>query len=91
MHTAVMVSLFDLGSDGRTAYERSRGKPSQKELPMFGECVCVIRLRWTGTHYQCSQQCAAVREEFSADAKCTSVQAWRIENMWEVVKDATRS
>ena len=25
MHAAVMVSLFEIGSDGRTAYERTRG------------------------------------------------------------------
>ena len=34
-----MVSLCEMGSDGRTAYERSRGKPCRKELPIFCECV----------------------------------------------------
>ena len=39
MHAAVMVSLFEIGSDGRTAYERTRGKRYRQELPIFGECV----------------------------------------------------
>ena len=39
MLAAVMVSLFEIGSDWRTAYERSRDKPHPKELPMFGACV----------------------------------------------------
>ena len=43
MHAAGMVSLFELGSDGRTAYERSQGKPYRNEFAIFGECVCVFR------------------------------------------------
>ena len=39
IHAAVMVSLFEVGCDGRTAYERSRGKKNRRELPIFGECV----------------------------------------------------
>ena len=48
MHVAVMVSLFEIGSDGRPAYERSRGKPYGKMLRTFGECACVCSIfRWT--------------------------------------------
>ena len=39
MHAEAMVSLFETGNDGRTANERSRDKPYEKELPIFGECV----------------------------------------------------
>ena len=33
MHAAVMVSLFEIRSDGRIAYERSRCKPYRRGLP----------------------------------------------------------
>ena len=39
MNAAVMVSLFEISSDGRTAHERTRGKKYRRELPIFGECV----------------------------------------------------
>ena len=39
MHAVLMVTLFVIGSDGRTAYERFRGKPYLKESLIFEECV----------------------------------------------------
>ncbi len=44
LHSAVMVSLFEVGSDGRTAYERTRGKRYRQELPIFGKCVYYLPL-----------------------------------------------
>ena len=48
MHAAIMVKSSEIGSDGRTAYERSRGTPCRKELPMFGQCVFYRLLDRTG-------------------------------------------
>ena len=39
-----MVTLSAIGSDGRTAHERSRGEPYWKELPIFGDCVFYLPL-----------------------------------------------
>ncbi len=43
-HAAVMPSLFEVGSDGLTAYERTRGKKYRPELPIFGVCVYYLPL-----------------------------------------------
>ena len=39
MHATVMVSVFEIGSDGRTAFDRSRDKP-------FSVSAC-SKFRWT--------------------------------------------
>lgn len=36
MRVAMMVYLLERGSDGRTAYERSRGNKYHEEFPFFG-------------------------------------------------------
>ena len=38
-HAADLISKFQVGKDGKTSYERARGKPFTKELVEFGECV----------------------------------------------------
>ena len=38
-HAAAMVTLFEVSADGRTAYERVRGKRWRQPLPAIGECV----------------------------------------------------
>ena len=37
--SGLAVSLFEIGSDGRAAYERVRGMRFRRELPPFGETV----------------------------------------------------
>ena len=38
-HAASLITRYQVGSDGRTAYERWKGKQHKKELAEFGECV----------------------------------------------------
>jgi hypothetical protein len=38
-HAADSVTKFLRGSDGKTAYERLKGKPCREEVVEFGECV----------------------------------------------------
>ena len=41
-YAGVLVTLFCVGSDGRTAYERSRGKPWKRALPKFAETIMYL-------------------------------------------------
>merc|ERR1712074_248799 len=38
-HAASLITRYHVGKDGRTAYERWKGKQHKKELAEFGECV----------------------------------------------------
>ena len=38
-HAASLITRYQVGKDGRTAYERWKGKQHKKELAEFGECV----------------------------------------------------
>ena len=38
-HAAYLLTRFQVGVDGRTAYERLRGKPFRRTMLPFGECV----------------------------------------------------
>ena len=38
-HAGVLLSRFQIGVDGNTAYERLKGKSFKKKLVPFGECV----------------------------------------------------
>ena len=38
-HAADIVTKFQIGHDGRTAYERLKGKPCREDVVEFGECV----------------------------------------------------
>ena len=38
-HAGVLTFRFQVGVDGRTAYERIKGKPFRKALVPIGECV----------------------------------------------------
>ena len=38
-HAADVLSKYQVGDDGRTAYERLKGKKSQQETVEFGEKV----------------------------------------------------
>ena len=44
MHAAALVSIYEVGSDGRATSERSRGKKCRRELRIFGECVYYLPL-----------------------------------------------
>jgi hypothetical protein len=39
MYAALLLNLCDVGEDGRTAYERRKGRKFKKVLPEFGECI----------------------------------------------------
>ena len=41
-YSGTLITLFCVGADGRTAYERSRGKPWKRALPKFGETVLYL-------------------------------------------------
>ena len=41
-YAGCLVTLFCVGSDGRTAYERSRGKPWKRALPKFAETIMYL-------------------------------------------------
>ena len=47
-HAAETIGRFQLGADGRTAYERTRGRKLNKELPEFGERIHYLKLRSIG-------------------------------------------
>ena len=38
-HAGVLINRFQVGIDGRTAYERLKGKPFRKALVPIGECI----------------------------------------------------
>jgi hypothetical protein len=39
MYSAALLSKFQLGVDGKTAFQREYGKECKQVLPVFGECV----------------------------------------------------
>lgn len=41
-YSGTALSLFEVGSDGCTAYERVKGKTYRRELPSFGASVCYL-------------------------------------------------
>ena len=39
-HSAFLINVCRVGEDGRTAWERKKGKRFNRQLPEIGECVC---------------------------------------------------
>ena len=48
-HSAATIDRFQVGSDGKTSYERRRGKKFQKELAEFSECVWYLKAKSKST------------------------------------------
>ena len=43
MHPAMPLNMCSVGEDGRTAYERRRGKQFRREVPDFGESIWYLK------------------------------------------------
>ena len=39
IHASNLINLYEIGKDGRVAYQRLRGRKLQAHLLEFGECV----------------------------------------------------
>ena len=42
-YAAVLINMCRIGEDGKTGYERRRGRAWKKALPVFGECIWWMR------------------------------------------------
>ena len=42
-HAALLINICKVGEDGRTAWERRKGKNFNRQLPEIGECVWFLR------------------------------------------------
>ena len=42
-HSAFLINVCRVGEDGRTAWERRKGKRFQRQLPEIGECVWFLK------------------------------------------------
>ena len=47
-HAAFLLDISKVGDDGRTAYERRRGKRFKKVVPELGECVWYLKPQTEG-------------------------------------------
>ena len=43
MYAAMLLNICSVGEDGRTAYERRRGKKFRREVPEFGESIWYLK------------------------------------------------
>jgi len=43
MYASLLLNLCVVGEDGRTAYERRKGRKFKKVLPEFGECITYLK------------------------------------------------
>ena len=43
MYAAILINICSIGEDGKTAYERRRGKSFKREIPEFGESIWYLR------------------------------------------------
>ena len=48
-HAGAIITRFMTGVDGKTAWERERGKKYRRQLPEFGECVHYMPIRRSGS------------------------------------------
>ena len=42
-YAGVLINICRVGSDGKTAYERRKGRKWKRALPVFGECIWWLR------------------------------------------------
>ena len=47
-HVAMLINLIKVGADGRTSYERRKGKKFNRPLPEIGECVWYLNPKSVG-------------------------------------------
>ena len=47
-HAGYIITHFEIGKDGRTAYERLKGKATVKDLCEFGEKILYMPLKVSG-------------------------------------------
>ena len=43
MYAAMLINICSIGEDGKTAYERRRGKKFKRELPEFGVSIWYLK------------------------------------------------
>ena len=43
MYAAMLINICLVGDDGRTPYERRKGRRFKRELPEFGECIRYLK------------------------------------------------
>ena len=48
MYAAMLINICSVGEDGKTAFERGRGKIFERELPEFGESIWYLKQGSTG-------------------------------------------
>ena len=42
-HSAILINIAKVGDDGKTAYERRKGKKFLRSIPEIGECIWFLR------------------------------------------------
>ena len=47
-YSAVLINISKIGDDGRTAYERRKGKKFNRPLPEIGECIYYLNPKSVG-------------------------------------------
>ena len=47
-HAAAVITRFQVGQDGRTGFQRLRGRPFRRDIAEFGECVLYLILDSVG-------------------------------------------
>ena len=45
MYAGILINICLVGDDGRTAYERRKGRKFKRDLPEIGECIWYLRAR----------------------------------------------
>ena len=48
MYAAMLLNICSIGEDGKTAYERRRGKRFKREIPEFAESIWYLKPGSTG-------------------------------------------
>ena len=48
IHAAKTLNRYHIGEDGKTAYQRWKGKPFRREVTEFGECVMYLKAGTSG-------------------------------------------
>ena len=49
MHSACVLNWYQVGPDGKTLYERWKGRRFRRTIAQFGECIMWLHLKSVGT------------------------------------------